>query len=1001
MIVRLYNSTTKRTKYRYCNNSKHSVRHKDCRVKDVIYNYSQRRCISSNNSNNHNVDKSLYNKKIDKLNNNHSTTSDNNNKQNDKTSSTTTSTAELLSNKRYSMQRLRAVIVTCSITAVLLTIYLQIIQQNNIDDIDDNNQASDTLQNTEHQLDTANVTDDDPVQSDIDTPLTQLNDALYILSQYNINNDNKINDEIIYDSINDIIHYITTHFNENDIDISLLTHLNALNTMLNIICDPQQSIVLQHISSVCINLLCEYTTRESVFLRWLRHNYNLDAQLSLLHYSDLHRWLLRAHRYKKAKTKLNETQLDNALLELISILLQLRPQTPYNQFVDTLTDNNGDDQINSIDNDNNDTLTQSTTSTSTTTSNNNIIDNTSQAISKHFPWIWSYLPTTQKRDLLTLSHPIQSMKSYIRNVIDLSEPGLQLIQNDIKVIQQALRPSQQRIERSDVAYHTLRAISTLTQIEGVSQRFVDSNGIELLSSICHAYMNHIKVQIQTARLCADLLSSGDIRDDNTWQWRYDVADRIANNSLLPILHHNAYQYLQQSFNINNNIQNDPTLTSLSSQKNKLQHQSIRAIHNLQSVCRYHNNVILHSNNNNDDIQPEPLYDDDILPVNTFKNTLSQHYDTYQEACSILQSAKQPTVDIIFIHGLLGNPIGTWRGLVDNITANNNITSDLITHQQQAMYELQNNDDIEIYWPRDWLSRDMPHTRIISVGYNSLLSTRFGSPSSDYSSIISKPIVQRANDLLYKLEKSQIGHNHGIIWITHSLGGLLCKQILALSEQRNIHRHVLNNTIGCIFYSVPHLGVWMPSVFNVLYRPSTELAELKARSPLLLRLNDKLYNYWQDYNVGVLSYSETEQTTLPPKANPNTRSKQSNSNVTTNNNKDNTTTVTDAHTRSDNIDESVDDRRVLGSPLSWLSQPSVSYMLVEKWSSNPGFGLNIICNSTDHYTVCKPQSKQDIKYKQTIQFINDMITLHNRQDIRDQYIPSYILSNHNPITRLWS
>ncbi len=44
----------------------------------------------------------------------------------------------------------------------------------------------------------------------------------------------------------------------------------------------------------------------------------------------------------------------------------------------------------------------------------------------------------------------------------------------------------------------------------------------------------------------------------------------------------------------------------------------------------------------------------------------------------------------FIHGITGHPVSTWRGSEENSN---------------------------VSWPRDWLPKDLPNSRVLSVGYD--------------------------------------------------------------------------------------------------------------------------------------------------------------------------------------------------------------------------------------------------------------------------------------------
>lgn len=872
------------------------------------------------------------------------------------------------------MNRLQSIVIICSAAALITAYYINTVlkQKYQTESIDIRHSDSSTTKSQSNPIDVtvAEYSPDNainPNHNHVDATSTpvwctdshtmSLHTILQRLQQPSLHTPDQL-----YSSLAQL----QQHCNQVDhqiIDIALSENQSVLQYILHNITDTTLMVPLKHISASLLNTLCTVSKQNTFFIQWLNQHYTLDARLSLIHYSDLHHMLLHATQ-SPASTKHQSPQsdIDSSLLDLINLLFQLRPIS----------------------------------SEHTNSEFSAAADSATQYIEKQLnklPWIMSYQLHSKQADTIVLPHPIKRMRQYIRDRVDLSEPGLQLIQNDINIIKRAFQPNTDKrnkaINRADVCYHTLRAISTLTQLSGVSDRFIEYGGIELLSIVCRAYSKDIKIQIQTSRLCADLLSSGN-NSDGAWLARWNTAIRLYDNNLLPILHDAAFLQRQAQFELNTDTVKGSTHVSLSSQKNKLQHQSIRALTNLQSVTRYYVNSMTAEH-----ALSEPLYSDDVLLVNPFSDRLSDIYNTYVDAVNAFKS-HTPQLDIIFIHGLLGNPIGTWRAAIENMPATHINTDDTVSTLQHdvdnrvAADELYNDNDVEIYWPRDWLSNDLPHARIISIGYNSLLSTRFGSPSGEYSSIISKPVQQRARELLVKLEKCHVGNERPIIFVSHSLGGLLCKQMLSQTELSLQYHNIYNNTIGCIFYSVPHFGVWMPGIFNAVYRPSIELAELKAHTPELIKLNDKLYEWWLSNKLGVLSFSETQQTTLPPKSNPNTASKPA-STKSAKITSTSTSVIDDDHT-VDNADESADDKKLLtsASRLSRLfSSATVSYMLVEQWSSNPSFGLNQTCDNTDHYTICKPYSQIDDKYNMTLQFIRQMIQQHQHK----LYESAPILTSH--------
>ncbi|XP_077005481.1 protein SERAC1 isoform X2 [Tamandua tetradactyla] len=201
-------------------------------------------------------------------------------------------------------------------------------------------------------------------------------------------------------------------------------------------------------------------------------------------------------------------------------------------------------------------------------------------------------------------------------------------------------------------------------------------------------------------------------------------------------------------------------------------------------------------------------------------------------------------DVLFIHGLMGAAFRTWR-------------------QQdcdQVLIEKppEDEDRYTTCWPKTWLARDCPALRIISVEYDTSLSDwRARCPMER------KSIAFRSDELLRKLRAAGVG-DRPMIWVSHSMGGLLVKKMLLEASKKPEMRTVINNTRGMIFYSVPHHGSHLAEYsVNIRYLlfPSLEVKELSKDSPALKTLQDDFLEFAKDKNFQVLNFVETLPTTI--------------------------------------------------------------------------------------------------------------------------------------------
>ncbi|XP_005065973.2 protein SERAC1 isoform X2 [Mesocricetus auratus] len=199
-------------------------------------------------------------------------------------------------------------------------------------------------------------------------------------------------------------------------------------------------------------------------------------------------------------------------------------------------------------------------------------------------------------------------------------------------------------------------------------------------------------------------------------------------------------------------------------------------------------------------------------------------------------------DVLFIHGLMGAAFKTWR-----------------QHDSERVLTESAEVDENRYttcWPKTWLAKDCPALRIISVEYDTSLSDwRARCPMER------KSIAFRSNELLSKLRAAGVG-DRPVIWISHSMGGLLVKKMLLEASRNPELSTIINNTRGMIFYSVPHHGSRLAEYsVNIRYLlfPSLEVKELSKDSPALKALHDDFVEFAKDKNFQVLNFVETKPT----------------------------------------------------------------------------------------------------------------------------------------------
>ena len=399
----------------------------------------------------------------------------------------------------------------------------------------------------------------------------------------------------------------------------------------------------------------------------------------------------------------------------------------------------------------------------------------------------------------------------------------------------------------------------------------------------------------------------------------------------------------------------------------------------------------------------PLYADEVYIIHPAFRPLSPRAAASSPLPPSAASwySSLPTLDLVFVHGLLGNPLRTWRlhtrhdlktssggqrtsgaaadgsgkgderqaesseqeerearrferyALAQRLQAflSSRRVQQLITRsaaqqepgsdgrQQDDGGELDNEDeeeeedeereaqsaDAEVIWPRDWLPASLPgNVRIVSIGFRSSLLRQ--------SNAASVSLTERAEQFIRKLQLADIPQAQragdalppapNLVFITHSMGGLLAKQMLFASPP------LLSATLGLVFLATPHFGAWLPAqsttraLLSFLATPSVDLEQLAEDHPHLALLNEHLSRHLRQAvpaaALRVLSMGEGQPTPLPP------------------------------------------------------SRPSspFSLLLVPPRSANPGFGEFVELQAEDHLNICKPDSLKSAMYSAVVDFVTE-------------------------------
>jgi ankyrin repeat protein len=186
--------------------------------------------------------------------------------------------------------------------------------------------------------------------------------------------------------------------------------------------------------------------------------------------------------------------------------------------------------------------------------------------------------------------------------------------------------------------------------------------------------------------------------------------------------------------------------------------------------------------------------------------------------------------IVFVHGFTGHPKETWtsRSTAESVsTPKKRAQNDGALEVSQPskfrklQYHLKSRASRsagkapaepkperveEVYWPADLAPKTVPNSRILTYGYDTKIRHWATGAVSQIS------VYDLAGDFLSCLEQHRRGPEQTrrpILFVAHSLGGIITKEALRISRgYKSIKPHlhaIFEATIGVMFFGTPHAG----------------------------------------------------------------------------------------------------------------------------------------------------------------------------------------------------
>ncbi|KAL7808826.1 hypothetical protein V8C44DRAFT_335493 [Trichoderma aethiopicum] len=248
----------------------------------------------------------------------------------------------------------------------------------------------------------------------------------------------------------------------------------------------------------------------------------------------------------------------------------------------------------------------------------------------------------------------------------------------------------------------------------------------------------------------------------------------------------------------------------------------------------------------------------------------------------------PVVDIVFVHGLHGHPYKTWtyhpdaangrkppaskslrnrkrdairRVVLHSTWKSPNVLPAIDAQTAPSKLSQKDNEQVgSVFWPIDLISKECPNARILMFGYDSKI-TKYKRGAINWNSILS-----HSKDLLFALIRERLSHSP-LVFVAHSLGGVVVKQMLAESAfpPGSYFNEIAESTAAVVFLGTPHRGSQDVATFGEVVRSFVGslgmettpviLDALRMKTTDLERAQEGFSKVWQKYDFKVKTFQE--------------------------------------------------------------------------------------------------------------------------------------------------
>lgn len=246
--------------------------------------------------------------------------------------------------------------------------------------------------------------------------------------------------------------------------------------------------------------------------------------------------------------------------------------------------------------------------------------------------------------------------------------------------------------------------------------------------------------------------------------------------------------------------------------------------------------------------------------------------------------KLTMASVVFVHGFNGDALRTWRHKTARTTAieQQHHVDDVPPPAKvpRLIYALSRhaNEGELVYWPKHLIPEALPSACVYTYGYDTKIRHALGAPASKNT------VCDIASDFLKVLEAERRSRpSRPLIFIAHSLGGIVVKELLRQSygfRSHKIHLHeVYEATATVIFFGTPHGGAdprgfrehileqiaraagmtVNEQIVSTLLPTAERLKELRDEFALMVRLEGWIiYSFQEQYGLQALGGNKVSQ-----------------------------------------------------------------------------------------------------------------------------------------------